>query len=336
MNDIKIGDRLINDKSKTFIIAEIGVNHNGSVELAKKMINEAKSFGADAVKFQTFKAENLVSKSIKKFYDMVKKLELNEDEFKELSLYAKNKNIIFFSTPTDEESVDILCELDVPAFKIASGDITHLPFIRYAAKKNIPIILSTGMSYLGEVEEAINTIYKTGNNNVALTHCVSSYPAKIEETNLNVIKTLKSAFDVPVGFSDHTPSIIIPIVAASMGAKIIEKHFTLDKNMDGPDHKSSADVTEFNNLVKGIREMEKSLGSSIKQPSESEMEIRKTYRKSIVLKNNIEKGDFLNSDKLTIKRPGIGIEPKFLNMITEKKAKKNLKTDEVLQWDLIE
>lgn len=333
--NFKIEDKSIDENSPTFIIAEIGVNHNGSLDLAKEMIDTAKDVGADAVKFQTFKTENLVSKSLKDFFEMVKKLELGEEDFLELSNYAKKKKIIFFSTPTDEESIDLLYKLDVPAFKIASGDLTHLPFIGYAAEKNIPTILSTGMSNLGEIEEAVDTIYSKGNENLALMHCISSYPASVADLNLNVIKTLKQAFGVPVGFSDHTQSKLAPIIAATMGADIIEKHFTLDKEMDGPDHKASADVEEFEFFINGIREMEDMRGTSIKKPVESEIEILKTYRKSIVASKGILKGETINSDVISVKRPAEGISPKYLNKIIGKTAKKDISPEEPIKWNSI-
>jgi N-acetylneuraminate synthase/N,N'-diacetyllegionaminate synthase len=335
MNFIKIVDKKIGGDSPTFIIAEIGVNHNGSVELAKEMIDNAKAIGADAVKFQTFKTESLVKKSLKDFFEMVKKLELADEDFLELSNYAKKKNIIFFSTPTDEESIDLLYKQGIPALKIASGDITHLPFIGVAAEKNVPIILSTGMSNLGEIEEAIDTIYFKGNHNLALMHCVSSYPASVTDLNLNVIQTLKQAFGVPVGFSDHSQSKLAPIIAATMGADIIEKHFTLDKEMEGPDQKSSADVEEFEFFVNGIREMESMRGSYIKKPVESELEIQKTYRKSLVAKKKIIKGETINPDSISVKRPAEGIAPKYLNKVVGKKAKKDIAPEESIKWNLL-
>jgi len=335
MKQMNLSNIIIGENSPTFIIAEIGVNHNGSVELAKEMIDAAKDVGADAVKFQTFKTENLVSKSLKDFFEMVKKLELGEEDFLELSKYANKKKIIFFSTPTDEDSIDLLYKLEVPAFKIASGDLTYLPFIGYAAEKDIPIILSTGMSNLGEIEEAVDTVYSKGNKNLALMHCVSSYPASVTDLNLNVIKTLKQAFGVPVGFSDHTQSKLAPIIAATMGADIIEKHFTLDKEMEGPDHKASADVEEFEFFINGIREMESMRGTSIKKPVESEMEIQKTYRKSLFANKEILKGKTITSDVISVKRPAEGILPKYLNNIIGKTAKKDISPEEPIKWNSI-
>lgn len=335
MNQIQIANKTIGEDSPTFIIAEAGVNHNGSVEIAKQLIDAAKEVGADAVKFQTFKTENLVSKSLKDFFDMVKKLELKEEELKELVKYARKRDIIVFSTPTDEESVDLLSKLNMPAFKIASGDLTYISLIKYAASKKLPIILSTGMSYLGEIEEALNAIHSTGNKNIILMHCVSSYPAPVEETNLNTIGTLKKAFNVPVGFSDHTTSYLVPIIAATMGAKIIEKHFTLDKNMEGPDHKASADINEFKKIVNGIRSMEMSRGSSVKAPVDSESEMILKFRKSLVAVENIPEGSVISDQNIAIKRPGDGIPPKYFDFVKGIKTKKELKMDEVIKWNSI-
>jgi len=335
VKEVEIAGKLINEDSSTFIIAEIGVNHNGSVDVAKQLIDAAKNIGVDAVKFQTFITENLVSKSQKEFYEMVKKLELGKEDFRELTQYARKKGITFFSTPTDEKSLDLLEEFNLPFFKIASGDLTHIPFIKYVAEKKTPIILSTGMGNLCEIEEALNTIYSMGNYEVILMHCVSSYPAPIGEVNLNVINALKEAFNLPVGFSDHTQSSLTSILAATMGAKVIEKHFTLDKNMDGPDHKASADVNDFKEIVDGIRAMEQMKGSPIKKMVESEKEIRINYRKSIFAKEKILSGATITNANVTIKRPGNGIQPKYLNLIVGKKAKKDLLPDEIIDWGSI-
>ena len=264
---LKIGDKLIGEEEPCFIIAEAGVNHNGSVELAKKLIDAAKDAGADAVKFQTFKAESVVVKDAQKAeyqkettgegsqYEMIKKLELTEEDFRELADYAKEKDIMFLSSPFDKESVDLLNELDVPAFKVGSGEITNLPLLRYIAKKEKPIILSTGMSTLGEIEEALDVIRSEGVEDIILLHCVSNYPARIEDVNLRALGTLKQAFKLPVGFSDHTLGITAPIAAVALGACVIEKHFTLDRNLPGPDHKASLEPEELKEMAKAIREV---------------------------------------------------------------------------------
>ncbi len=331
-------------KGKCFIIAEAGVNHNGSVEMAKKMVDAVKNVGADAVKFQTFNAEKLVTKNAEKAsyqiknsgeesqYDMIKRLELSNNEFKEIVEYAKKKNIILLSSPFEEESVNLLDEIGIPAFKVASGEITNFPLLENIAKKQKPIILSTGMSTLGEVENAINLIGKF-NDNIILMHCLTSYPAKKEDTNLNVINTLKNAFKRPVGFSDHTSGIEMSLAAVALGSCIIEKHFTLDKNLPGPDHKASLEPHEFAVMVKSIRNVEKGMGNGIKKPTCDEIEIKKVVRKSIVAKNDILSGTILNSDMLDIKRPGTGIEPKYIDKLIGKETIENIKKDTLIKWN---
>lgn len=342
MNILKISE------NRTFIIAEAGVNHNGDIKLAKKLINVAKDAGADAVKFQTFKAENVVIKNAEKAeyqkettgiresqYDMIKKLELTEEDFRELADYAKKEGILFLSSPFDKESVDLLYELDVPAFKVASGEITNFPLLKYIAKKEKPIILSTGMSTLGEVEEALNVIRSEGVRDVVLLHCVSNYPAKIEDINLRAMETLKHAFKVPVGFSDHTLDITASIAAVALGACVIEKHFTLDRKLLGPDHKASLEPNELKEMVKTIRDLEKALGDGIKRPTKDEVEIKRVARRSIVAKEDMSKGIIITEDMLDVKRPGTGIPPKYMEMIVGRKAKENIKKDEIIAMGMI-
>jgi len=344
---VKINDKLIGEEEPCFIIAEAGVNHNGSVELAKKLIDAAKDAGADAVKFQTFKAESVVVKDAQKAeyqkettgegsqYEMIKKLELTEEDFRELADYAKEKDIMFLSSPFDKESVDLLHELDVPAFKVGSGEITNLPLLRYIAKKGKPIILSTGMSTLGEIEEALDVIRSEGVEDIILLHCVSNYPARIEDVNLRALGTLKQAFKLPVGFSDHTLGITAPIAAVALGACVIEKHFTLDRNLPGPDHKASLEPEELKEMAKAIREVEKALGNGIKKPTKEEEEIKKVARRSIVAKVDISKGAIITEDMLDVKRPGTGIEPKYLKFIIGRKTKEDIKKDEIISLKMI-
>ena len=344
---IRIEDKLIGEEEPCFIIAEAGVNHNGSVELAKKLIDAAKDAGADAVKFQTFKTENVVVKDAQKAeyqkettgegsqYEMIKKLELAEEDFRELADYAKEKDIMFLSSPFDKESVDLLHELDVPAFKVGSGEITNLPLLRYIAKKGKPIILSTGMSTLGEIEEALDVIRSEGVEDIILLHCVSNYPARIEDVNLRAMGTLKQAFKLPVGFSDHTLGITAPIAAVALGACVIEKHFTLDRNLPGPDHKASLEPDELKEMVKDIREVEKALGNGIKKPTKEEEEVKKVARKSIVAKVDISKGAIITEEMLDVKRPGTGIEPKYLKFIIGRKTKEDIKKDDVIRFEMI-
>ena len=349
MRKVKVSGKVVGEGESCFIVAEAGINHNGDVILAKRLIDAAKKAGADAVKFQTFKAKNILTEDAVKAnyqkesrkdqesqYEMVRRLELNREDFKELADYAKKKDIIFLSSPFDIESVDLLCEIDVPAFKIPSGEITNLPFLRYIAKKKKPIILSTGMSKLGEVEDAIDVIRDEGVEDIVLLHCVTGYPVEPQDVNLRTLQTLRCAFGLPVGFSDHTLSLTIPAVAFALGACVIEKHLTLDKNLPGPDHKASLEPDEFKKMVNSVREVEKALGDGIKRPTEKEEEIKKVVRKSIVAKEFIPEGVSLTENMLTFKRPGTGISPLFVNIILGRKTKKSLKKDEILTWEIIE
>ncbi len=344
MSEIKIADKTIGEYSKSFIIAEAGVNHNGSIEMAKKLVNAAKEAGADAVKFQTFKTKNLVTKNAKKAeyqiknsgeesqYEMIKKLELSDSEFQEIAKYAESKGIIFLSSPFDTESVDLLDEMNIPAFKIASGEITNFPLLKHIAKKHRPVILSTGMSTIGEVEEALNLIEKY-NDDIILMHCLTNYPAKKEDANLNVIKTLEYTFKRHVGFSDHTSGIEMSVAAVALGSCVIEKHFTIDKNLPGPDHKASLEPQELSEMVKAVRNVEKGLGNGIKKPTNDEIKIKKLVRKSIVAKKDILKGSILTEEMLTIKRPGTGIEPKYLDELVGRELIDDVKKDDLLKWN---
>jgi N-acetylneuraminate synthase len=339
MNIFKISE------NRTFIIAEVGVNHKGDIKLAKKLINVAKDAGADAVKFQTFKAKDVVTQNAEKAkyqkettgegsqYDMIKKLELTEEDFRELADYAKEKDILFLSSPFDKESVDLLYELDVSVFKVGSGEITNFPLLKHMAKKEKPIILSTGMATLGEVEEALNVIRNEGVEEVILLHCVSDYPARMKDVNLRAMETLKQAFKIPVGFSDHTLGITASIAAVALGACVIEKHFTLDRNLLGPDHKASLNPEELKEMVRAIRNVEKALGEGIKRPTKEEEEVKKVARRSIVAKIDIPEGAIITEDELDVKRPGTGIEPKYLNSVIGKRAKENIKKDDIISWN---
>lgn len=345
MKNVKISDKVIGEGKPCFIIAEAGVNHNGKLDLAKKLVEAAKRAGADAVKFQIFRAKRLVTKAAEKVvyqkkntgkggqYEMLKKLELTEDEFRKLAAHAKKKNIIFLASAFDEESVDFLDELKVSAFKIPSGEITNFPLLGHVAKKGKPIILSTGMSNLGEVEEALKTIGEAGAKDIVLLHCVSDYPAKVEETNLRVMETLKHTFGLPVGLSDHAIGTTIPIAATALGATIIEKHFTLDRKLPGPDHKASLEPDELRKMVLGIREVEKALGDGIKKPTKSEEAIKKVMRRSIVARTNIPKGAVIVEDMLNLKRPGTGLEPRYLKKVVGKRAKKDIEVDEFITFE---
>jgi len=334
MRKIKIAGKNIGKGQPVFIIAEAGINHDGRLEQAKELVKRATEVGADAVKFQIFKAEELYSERSEHF-ELFKSMELSKNEWIEVAEMAQNLGIIFLSSSFDEESTDLLVDLGAPAFKVASGDLTHLPFLRYMAKKNKPIILSTGMSTVSEIDEALNAIYATGNKDVVLLHCISNYPANIENVNLRAINTLEQVFNVPVGFSDHTIGTLIPIVAASLGARVIEKHFTLNKNLHGPDHKLSLDPAEFMQVVKSIRIIERALGDGVKAPCESEMRGRKMTRRSIMAKVYISKGTVITKDMLKIVRPGTGIEPKFVDIVIGRTAEVDIQADEIITWEKI-
>ncbi|MBO8157765.1 MAG: N-acetylneuraminate synthase [Bacillaceae bacterium] len=339
----KLGDHLIDDSSPVYVIAEAGVNHNGNIDLAKKLIDSAKDSGANAVKFQTFQSEKLVTQTASKAryqientgennsqLDMLKKLELSFSEFKELKQYCERKDIEFISTPFDEESAEFLYELGVHAFKIGSGDLTNIPLLEKIANYNKPIIISTGMANLSEIEDALEVLKDL---EVAILHCTSNYPAPIEEVNLRAIQTISQAFGKVVGYSDHTEGNEISIAAVVLGAKIIEKHFTLDRNMPGPDHKASLEPDELKSLVSSIRRVELGLGDGIKRCMPSELETKRVVRKSIIAADDIEEGTILTKDHLTVKRPGTGIQPKFLSQLIGKTVKKGFKRDQVIEWN---
>lgn len=329
---------------RTYIIAEAGVNHNGDFELAKKMILDGKKAGVDAVKFQTFKAGNLVASNAKKAeyqlkstdnkesqQDMLKKLELSFREFCLLKEYAAELDIDFISTPFDEESVDFLDTLNMPFWKIPSGEITNLPYLYKIAKTKKPIILSTGMCTLEEIGEALDIFGDYNREDITVLHCNTEYPTPFEDVNLNAMKTLKEKFHVKVGYSDHTQGIEIPIAAVALGAEVIEKHFTLDKNMPGPDHKASLDPDELKEMVKAIRNIEIALGNGEKYPSESEKKNIAVARKSIVAKKDIKKGDIFTEENITTKRPGNGISPMEWFKVLGIKAIKDFQKDELIE-----
>ena len=341
---VKIEDKLIGEGEPCFIIAEAGVNHNGSVEMAKKLIDAAKEAGADAVKFQTFQAEDIVTLKSKKAiyqhrakektqYEMLKNLELSFDEFLELKRYCDNKDIEFISTPYDIKSVEFLNELGVIRFKVASADIINKPLIESIAKTKKPIILSTGMATLGEIERAISLINDFGNEDIILLHCTTSYPTPYEQVNMNVLNTLKRAFGLPVGYSDHTLGIEISVMAVSFGAEVIEKHFTLDRTMDGPDHSASLEPNELEKMVEAIRNVEKAFGSERKEITGEEKKNIFFMRRSIHASEDMKQGEIIKEKNTKITRPFDGIEPWFLVIILGKKIKTNVKKDEPIKWD---
>ena len=333
--------------NKTYIIAEAGVNHNGCLKLAQKMIDVAVDAGADAVKFQTFKAEKVVSRYAPKAeyqkkttgadesqLEMVKKLELDEVAHKELLACCRSRNIQFLSTPFDLESIDLLNKLGLEIFKIPSGEITNLPYLRKIGALKKEIILSTGMSDLGEIENALNVLTGTGTKlkDITILHCHTEYPTPMKDVNLNAMQTIKYAFPgIHVGYSDHTEGIEVPIAAVAMGAAIIEKHFTLDKNMEGPDHKASLEPDELTAMVKAIRNIETALGTGIKKPSSSELKNKTIARKSIVAARNICKGESFTEENLTVKRPGTGISPMRWDEVIGQLVQKDYKQDDMVE-----
>jgi len=328
-----------------FIIAEAGVNHNGSIKLAYKLIDVASASGADAVKFQTFIAENLTSKNAQKAeyqkqktnqsesqFSMLKKLELDANVHKKLIEYCKKKDIIFLSSPFDHESIELLNELELQIFKIPSGEITNLTYLRHIGSLGKEVILSTGMSTLKEIEEALIVLTGAGTSkeNITIMHANTMYPTPMEDVNLRAMQTIQDKFGVAVGYSDHTLGIEVDIAAIAMGAVIIEKHFTLDRTMDGPDHKSSINPEELKAMVNSIRNIEKALGSGIKKPSKSEKPNLTIARKSIVARKSIKKGELFSEKNITTKRPGTGISPMEWDSIIGKAAKRDYQIDDFL------
>ena len=329
----KIDSTTLTEKN-TYVIAEGGLNHNGDINIAKKLIDSAKECGANAIKFQTYKTENFVRET-NQYFDVFKNAELNFEQFKELKNYSKSIGLTFFSTPFDIESAEFLNQLEIPCFKIASSDLTNLPLITKIAKMQKPMIISSGLSTMNEINDAVNCCLFEGNNQIALLHCVANYPAQPNEVNMNVINTLKKTFDFPVGYSDNGESSLVDIVAVSMGANIIEKHFTLDKKMSGPDHGFSIDPNGLKSLISQIHEIDQMKGDGIKIPQFSEIKNRLTIRKSITAKRDLQQGEKIQEDDISIKRPADGIEPKYLTMILGKTINTNIKKDSPIFWSNI-
>lgn len=332
-------------QEQTLVIAEAGVNHNGSVEVAQRLIEAARWAGADCVKFQSFKADKLVSRFAAKAqyqqrnmedtgsqYAMLTRLELSEEDHRILLACCRDHEILFLSTPFDETSADLLEQLGAPAYKIASGELTNHGFLQHIARKNLPLILSTGMATLAEVAEAVEVIVGTGNSLLHLLHCVTEYPAPIAEINLRAMDTLANAFGVPVGFSDHTPGIEIAVAAVARGARIIEKHFTLDRNLPGPDHRASLEPRDLAAMVQAIRNVEQALGSGIKEPAPCEIKNRVIARKSLVATRDIVQGERIGLGNVAIKRPGNGIQPQDLEKVLGLRVTTDIKADNVVTW----
>ncbi len=331
-------------KKKVLIIAEAGVNHNGDINIAKSLIDEAKNAGVDCIKFQTFISENVVSKHAPKAdyqtrntsskesqLDMVKKLELSFKEFNELKEYCREKEIEFLSTAFDFESIDFLYGIGLKRWKIPSGEITNLPYLIKIAKLGKPIIMSTGMSTIDEIRLAISILRENGSGEITVLHCTTEYPAPYQNVNLNAMLTIKNEFNVPIGYSDHTRGIEIPIAAVAMGATVIEKHFTLDRNMEGPDHKASIEPDELKAMVSAIRNVELAIGTGEKKPAESEVKNINIARKSIIAKRSIKKGEIFTEENLTVKRPGNGISPMKWFEVLGQIATKDFEEDELIK-----
>jgi N,N'-diacetyllegionaminate synthase len=327
-----------------FIIAEAGVNHNGKLELAKKLVDKAQEVGADCIKFQTFISKNIVSKDTDKAnyqkvqtgtgesqLSMLKKLELSFDCFIELNEYCMLKGIKFLSTAFDFESIEFLADLGMSMWKVPSGEITNLPYLIKIAKTHQPVILSTGMSTLDDIRAAIDALNKYGCGAITLLHCTTEYPAPYADVNLNAMRTIGDVFDLPVGYSDHTKGIEIPIAAVAMGAKVIEKHFTLDRNMEGPDHKTSLEPNEFLTMVRTIRNVEMAIGNGEKKPTESEIRNMDVVRKSIIASRRIKKGELFSKDNITTKRPGTGISPMKWFEVIGQVAIRDFEEDELIE-----
>ena len=331
---------------KVLIIAEAGVNHDGSVEAAKKLIDIGKEAGVDYVKFQTWVTEDIVDINAPKAeyqiqndgaetsqFEMLKQLELSYDDFRELKIYAESKGVNFLSTPDDYKSLNFLSdELKLPVLKVGSGEITNIPFLRKIGQKGKDVILSTGMSTIGEVEKAFNTLIEAGAASVSLLHCTSNYPAALDSINLKAMNTLKAVFNVPIGYSDHTEGIEISLAAVAMGAVIIEKHYTIDKNLPGPDHKASLDPTELKELVRQIRNIEKAMtGDGSKKPHVSEIETKKIVQRGIYLNQNITEGEKITDDHLIMKRPVQFLSALDYDTVIGKSVNKNITNGEPLK-----
>jgi len=340
--------RRIGPGQPCFIIAEAGVNHNGNVALAFDLIDAARDAGADAVKFQTWITEKLTLPDTKMAdyqrqnvgqdqtqFEMIRKLELRHADFAALKAHAAAKGILFFSTPDEEDSADFLDRLGVPLFKLGSGEVTNLPYLRYVGAKGRPVILSTGMSNLGEVEAAVDAIRGTGNQALVLLHCVSDYPAQPADCNLRAMHTLRAAFGCPVGFSDHTLGSDVALAAVALGACVLEKHLTLSRDLPGPDHRASLEPHEFAAMVRAVRTVESALGSGIKQPAEVEIKTRQVVQKSLVTTRPVRQGERIEADAVALRRAGGGLPPHFLGVVVGRHAKRDLAANQLIELDML-
>lgn len=345
---IKIREREIGPGRPCLVIAEAGVNHNGSLDLARWLVDAAVAAGADAVKFQTFRAEKVISPVAPKAgyqaratgtgesqLEMVKKLELPFEAFQKLKLHCDGKGITFLSTAFDEESVDFIDGLGVGAFKVPSGEITNLPLLQHIAHKRRPVILSTGMSELEEVRGAVQVLQAADCRELVLLHCVSDYPAADQDANLRAMKTLEDAFGLPVGYSDHTRGIEIALAAVALGACILEKHFTLDRNLPGPDHKASLEPAELEAMVEGIRRVQAALGDGRKHPAEREKETAAVVRRSLVAARDLASGTVLTEELIAIRRPGTGLPPAMRVQLVGRRLRQDVKAGSLLTLEML-
>jgi N-acetylneuraminate synthase len=348
MHKFSLGERLVGPGNPVLIIAEAGVNHNGDVRLAYGLIDAAAAAGADIVKFQSFVTDETVTRSARKAdyqiaatdpaesqFRMLKALELSREEQADLNAHCSRRGVLFLSTPYDRPSVDVLCGIGVLGIKIGSTDTTNLPFLEYVARKGKPIILSTGMCDLKEVSAAVETLRVSGAQQLALLHCTSQYPALLDEVNLRAIETLADCFACPVGFSDHTRGIEASVWAVAAGASIIEKHFTLDCNLPGPDHRASLEPAQMAKLVQLIRQVERSLGTGRKAPSPCELPNKPVMRRSLVARRPIAAGEVIKPDALACKRPGHGLQPGLWKRVVGKRSARAIAADEILTMDCI-
>jgi len=346
---IEIAGRRIGPGYPCFIIAEAGVNHNGDVDLAKRLVDISREVGADAVKFQTWITEKLIlpDAAMAEYQqqnigieqsqsEMLKRMELSYEQYREIKAYADQQEILFFSTPDEEDSADFLDELGVLLFKIGSGEVTNLPLIRHVARMHKPIILSTGMSSLGDVEAAVRVMEETSENRLILLHCVSSYPSIPSDSNLRAMDTMSVAFGYPVGFSDHTMGYEVTLAAVARGACVIEKHLTLDRKMTGPDHRASLNPDEFAAMVRAIRTIESALGDGIKQPTLAELEVKKVVQKTIVTTKTVRVGETITLSDLTLKRSSGGLSPRYLEFIIGRKMRIDVAVNQTISLNMLE
>ena len=349
INSLNLGGRLVGLGNPCFVIAEAGVNHNGDINMAHRLVDLAVESGADAVKFQTFQTERIISRRAPKAdyqvkntgadesqFDMIKALELPEEGFAQLMAHCQDRGILFLSTPFDHESVDILARLDVAAFKVGSGEITNLPLLEKIAGHGKPMIISTGMATIGEVETAVRVAQEAGTQEVILLHCVSNYPADPADVNLTAMHTMSRAFGLPVGYSDHTVGLEVPLAAVALGASVIEKHVTMDKSLPGPDHFASLEPDELKRMISGIRIVEKSLGHGRKEPAESETNTIAVARKSLVARLDLPAGTVLTEEMIDIKRPGNGLPPVMRPHLVGRALRVDVSEDTLFSLDLLE